>query len=274
MKTNFIRYNGNVTSNRATEMLEIYFARKGGYLRYTFVHIVSDEIVADNWRIGIADFVSEDLSKAVQLTLNGEWECAVKLIGRDDFSGGLLHGDEMLDSVAFFVDGKETDIRTLDGDVSFDTLCITEATRLYDPKDHTTLIANHGKEYIFKNEKLVINQFVDWKISERLEAGYLAMFPISKESTSKFYTNRDYAPSDIYFTEIKGATTAVSYNDKFLGRFSVTKYPTTPENCLYILTDNGGCAYNKQYFQAGAHEDVYPGLRWESTTEYELTYNA
>ncbi len=272
MKKNFIRYIGNEATDKSKEKLEIYIKKSGGYIRYTFDHVLWKEIFADNWRIKKADFVSEDFSYVISLSVEGEWECAVKLLGRDDFSGGYMHGDEILDNVTFFVDGKECDITSLKEDKEFDTLCITEATRLYDPKDHETLIANHGKEYIFTGEKIVINQSLDWKVSEKLEAGYLAMFPVAKSVSNKFYTNKDFLPKEIYFDNFKGVSMAVSYGDNFFGRFSVTKYTKPLDECVYIMTDNGGRPYNKQYFIAGAKEDVYPDLRWESTTEYELDY--
>ncbi len=273
MSNNFLRYINEAGYQSSTERLELYVAQKKGYIRYSFIHCVSEAVVADNWRICEAVYVDDTLSGIKPLTVWGEWEEAIRLKGRDDFAGGIVHGDELADSIAFFVDGRVTDLSSLCGDVEFDKLTVVQRSRLLDPADHKTVIADHGKEYTFTGERLVIDQFVDWKVSEHIDVAYLAMFPVSKEFTESYYTNRDMLPSPIKYGSYRGVTSAASYNGSFTGRFFVSKYPKKPEECIYLITDNGGGGYNKQYYVAAADEDVYPGLRWESTTGYELSYS-
>ncbi len=273
MKDNFLRYINEKGDQCSTERVELYFSQKKGYIRYCFMHCVSEAVVADNWRICDAVYVDDALTNVKELTVWGEWEEATRLVGRDDFAGGIVHGDELADSIVFFIDGKETDVAALKEDVKLDKLTVVQKSRLLDPKDHVTHIADHGKDYTFTRERLTVDQYVEWKVSDHVDVAYLAMFPVSKEFTEKYYTNRDMFPSRIEYDRYKGVTSAVSYDGNFTGKFFVSKYPKKPEDCIYLITDNGGGGYNKQYYIAAENEAVYPGLRWESTTGYELSYN-
>ena len=95
-------YIGSAGADGSTERLEIYIPASVGYVRYDFLHCVNSNYNADVWRMGYAYAVSDDLSERFALTDSGEWETAVKLSGRSDFSGGYYHGDNILKNIVFF----------------------------------------------------------------------------------------------------------------------------------------------------------------------------
>ena len=269
----FCNYVNGEGDQESTERLEIYLPSGIGYIKYQFVHSVSTDINADCWHIYKTDYVDNNLNHVTELTQSGEWETAIRLDMRDDFSGGYLHGDEKTTSINIFVDGKHINNLSVLSKVSFDNLRIVASSELYDPKDHTTLIAENGKEYVFSKESLTINQRLTWKVDETLTTSYLAMFPVNKTVTNKIYTDKDFNVRDITYGEIEGVRSAVTFNDNFVAKFSIPKYSTKLSNPVYLITDNGGRSYNKQYYIASrAGQTVTVGEVWETETVYELQY--
>ncbi len=214
-KTDFITYVNQVGLDNSSERIEIYFRRAGVYLKYTFIHVVHTTSNANNRRIAYAEFTSESLQTVVQLTTRGEWKAAIKLTDRPDFSGGIIHGDELYEKILFIFDGIKTDISDIKDKLFFDELKITQNSQLYDPQDNTTHIADHFKEYIFTNEKLLLNQTVERKVAGTIKNAYLAMFPVSKAVSNKISTNLDETPVDIVFGRTQSVTSVTTYNEAF-----------------------------------------------------------
>ena len=100
--------------HRASEKLMIYIPTFFGYIRYDVHYSVVKEINCDCWRIEDFYHCDDELNEIKCLSAKGEWECAVRLEGRPDFSGGTAHGDEIFrdaDSVVLEVDiDKEIEI--------------------------------------------------------------------------------------------------------------------------------------------------------------------
>ncbi len=272
---NQLRYIRAAGPQSAVERLEIFLPSHSGYIKYTLAHSVNEAIHADTWRIYNAVYTDADLTDRTVLTTHGEWECALRLTGRDDFSGGMAHGDERTKGLTVFVDGIVTDPSTLTEAVPFHCLTVVESSTLYDPADHAQAIADHGKEYRFEDGRLTVRQFVDWRVSESLSSCFLAMFPMSKEVADRFYTDRSWVPGPIVYGRKPGVTDTYTYGDHFGARFAVLQYPHKLAENTLLITDNGGLGYHKHYYFAA--EDgcrVESGERWESTTVYELGYKA
>ena len=261
--------------DNSSERLEIFLRNNNGYIKYNFAHFIADSANANTWNIYNAVYCNDKFQEIQELTTSGEWECAVKLSGNPDFSGGITHGDELMDSISIFVDGKEIDVDTLTSLTQFKNLTIIESSEMYNPSEPSNLMAEHGREYIF-TEKLVINQILKWKISGvQLTNSYLAMFPASKSSTSKIYTNKNYEVEDIEtaYGQYTGVTSVTTYGDKLNAKFTINKYDTRfPDT--FLLTDNGGGSYNKQYFIASNNTSwLKENEVWKAQVIYELNYN-
>ena len=252
VKRNYLKYVSGNGADASTEKVEIYIPTASGYVRYDFLHTVSQAINSDVWRLGYAYHTDDDFVANFSLTTAGEWEGAIKLDGRDDFSGGYAHGDEVMNNVLFIVDGVPVDMTTLTTMTAFDDLCIIEDSDLYDPTDHTTIYANHGSEHHFASDGLTIRQSVKFIIAETVVTAYLAMFPIAKAVSNLVVPDNTFVPLStdsairIYDTE-----KAVIYktDGKVKAEFSIPIWDRlASDGFTFMCLDNGTTDYNKCYF--------------------------
>lgn len=280
-----VQYKSDLSSESATEGLYIYIPTKTGYIRQQFVHSIDNAKNANCWRMGHVYACDNDLVAGAQLTTDGEWECAVRLSGKSDSSGGIAHGDEVGTDIIVFVDGKvvaPSDLSTL---TEFDELRIVTYSNLYDPNPSNgieTIIAVHGCERVYSKNGIVVNQTLTWSIAVTATSCYLAMFPVSKTVTNKYFTDMHYGvqdiPSDHSQRTSVGARAATIYSAPtgFTGEFNTPVYPTGYANGDYFLMlDNGGNAYNKCYYcitnsSGSVTYEIPSGTVWKSKTEYKI----
>ena len=277
-KKRYLKYISGSGSDASTERVEVYVPSRVGYIRYDFLHTEAVDRNADLWRVGYAYAVDDSFVERFALTVQGEWECALHLTGREDFSGGYAHGDEKLDVITFFVDGELVDITECATMTEFSTLHIVQTSQMLDPADGTTVIADHGSEHIF-SDGLVVDQAVTWKADQTLAQCYMAMFPTAKAHTDKVFTDRDFVVKDADGTTItvpKATRAAIfSTTDGFRADISVGIYPSgiDASGDYFRLTDNGGNNYNKMYFaitSASGGATVSAGDVWMAQTVYQL----
>ena len=260
--------------NESVAKLNVFIPRDSNNRRtmYQMGHCVNTASNADVWRIMFAYRVDTG-GTLRKLTMTGEWECALKLSGRDDFSGGIVHGDEVDTDVKVFVDGTLTDIS--DVNAFCHELKIVRHSVMYDPNDSTTVIAEHGVEYIYTLDGLTINQSINWKVAEPLANCFLAMLPIIKAYSKYRYDDTSF---DIvenaqtgYSVTVPKAKSVTEYSTDYDCCFTmaVLTYPTglTGGDCA-LITDNNGLNYNKVYFPVctGGNSDV--GDLWKATTVF------
>lgn len=98
------------------------------------------------------------MTERYAVTTSGEFECALKIDDAPDFMGGSAHGSEVTTFIHVLVDGMEIAPSSITALTECDEIRIIERSNLYDPNDETTLVAVHGKEYVWTKDKLVINQ--------------------------------------------------------------------------------------------------------------------
>lgn len=237
---------------------------------YKMGHCVDNDNKANVWRIM---YMYQETTTRRKLTISGEWECALHLDGRQDFSGGIIHGDEVDQSVIAFVDGTPTAMSALGGFCR--ELKIVRNSLMYDPDDHTTVIADHGVEYTFTPDGLTIKQSVKWRVAETLTACFLAMLPIIKAYSTQRFSDVDFtietnSGSDFSVT-IQKAKAVTEYNADYdiFTEMSIGEYPTglTGGDCA-LITDNGGRNYNKVYFPVCTSGSCQIGDLWKSTTMF------
>ena len=274
-------YEQGTFEEATSERLAIYVPSKKGYVLYAFNHCVLNTINADNWRINSAYDTDKNRIIKRRLTDRGEWECAIKLSGRPDFSGGIAHGDEVVTNIVFLLDGKNLRANDISELTAFTELKIVEKSTLYDPNDSTTQIAIHYKEYTFDKNGVEINQKVVWLVNAEIENGYLAMFTPHKDVTDTVYNETDYeqyrivelSPGAIRVKTWTNAKKAVIYGSAsgVTGKFEISKYPNF-DNTSMMLSDNNGGNYNKIY-QTIHIVNVVAGDVWNSTAKYKFEVN-
>ena len=266
----YFKYSNTSGGDSSSEHLDVYTPYKEGFIRYLVVHTESQSINSDVWRISLAYIADSAFNDVTQITTSGEWECAIHLPDRSDFSGGYAHGDEVLISdPTFFKDGIPVDITEFTDYTPCNEFSFVERTTMHDPDTPTRGIAEHGSAHIFSKEKLKIQQSVLWLVDTALTNTYLAMLPIAKAVSHSFYTNARHivtAIGNTSHTESK-ATEAVIYGDNVKCKFSVPVY--SPVSAYFFETDNGGSAYNKCYFAVAA-TSVTHGDVWMTETDYEF----
>lgn len=262
-------------SDNSTEAINIYINDSVNYnnsIRYYFGHCVDNDVNADVWRLMYL-YSHTAAGVDTQMTRRGEFECALKLSGRGDFSGGIVHGDEIDQSVEFFVDGRKTSKSSISGYMN--ELKIVRNSILYDPADSTTPIAKHGVEYIFNNKGLTINQSVKWLVNATLANCFMAMLPILKTFSTYRYDNTSFEVVENddtdYSVTIPNATSVTEYIDNVNSTMSISEYPSglAGGDCA-LITDNQGENYNKVYFIITTGDTITSGTLWKSSTHYRI----
>ena len=271
-------------SGDIAESFSVYIPATKGYIKYVIRHYISDSKNCNGWQIYHAYHLDSKFGNETDLTITGEWECALHLSGRDDFSGGYTHGDEIMSDVLFLVDGIPTDISGLIDRARAKEFRIIQTSIMYDPADHSTAIAEHGKEYVFTKDGLKINQTVKWLMAESLENCFLCMFLPSKNYIDRAAANSDFktcilpsATGQPLTTIVKDKANAVDMWDTasgFSANVSVPVYPTGLTGGDQIsISDNGGNNYNKLYFKACGGGTSAVGELWKSTSVYKLNFS-
>lgn len=236
----------------STERVEIYIPTVYGYTRYDFLHTVDVAHNANIWRIGYATHTDNNFEADYAITTTGEWECAVHLADRDDFSGGYAHGDEVIDTITFLVDGEAIDITSITTITPFNIINIIESSSLYDPDDHNTIYANHGSNHIFDITGLTIKQSIKFLVQESVTSMYMAMLPIAKTVSNMIVPDNDYVPVDT--TEARrlyNTKDVIIYktSGKVVAEFSVPQFEyLTASDYTFLCLDNNSTEYNKCYF--------------------------
>ena len=279
VKTNFLRYINATGADESTERVEIYIPTVSGYIRYDLVHTESATRNADVWRISNAYHTTDSFVADYGLTTSGEWECAVKLDGRSDFSGGAAHGDEIMNNILFIVDGTPVDITSFTALTPFNDLSVVQDSTLYDPADSTTAFASHGSEHHFTTEEMTIKQSLLFSASETVNTMYMAMLPIAKTVSDKVVPNNTFVPlSTDSPIRIYNTDEAIIYKSdgKVKAVFSVPVWELlNPDGFTFMCLDNGGTEYNKCYFcNTLGNISIASGKLIKSVTKYNFVVSA
>jgi len=277
---------GRFADGAATERLHVYVPAETGYILYLMYHFVDASNNSDVWQIYNAYQVDDNFDYASRktLTVTGEWECAIHLNGRDDFSGGHTHGDEMMRGDAvFLVDGVPVTISDLSTLTPCNELRIIRSSIMYDPADHTTAIADHGVEYEYKKDGVTIDQSLKWLVAEPLTNCFLSMFLPSKNYIDRAAANNDFVveslPSETgtpLTTITKPNSNGVTMWDTASGMFANVAVPVYPSGLSggdkMTIHDNDNKQYNKVYFYVCTGGSSAVGELWKSKSIYKIGY--
>ena len=269
----------------ATEGLEILINNKW---LLVLAHCVDSSQRMDVWRIGNCWKSDANFTRINQLTVRGEWECALKLSTWSDFSGGALHGHEFLTNVTlnvnpgFFSDGvpiTAAQITSYTTPQDCKELSIYEHTSMNSPADTTQTRVRHTRVYKFTSEGIELDQSVQWAVAGTTGACYMAMLPMAKNRTVGWY---DDAPGSAGWRlfdpdnrDNYSFSHAYARNAAVGGVYGTIDFcvPVYPEGLTggdtFLITDNQGNSYDKAYFIAADGETVANGTTWRSKTLYK-----
>lgn len=276
-KKRFIRvaYVSGAGNDGSIEGVDVFIKRSidGKGVRYSMGHCVDATANANVWRLMYIYSLAAHQVGGTVMTRRGEFECALHLSGRPDFSGGYVHGDEIDQAVTFIGDGNVMTAPEVSG--FYTNFRIVRNSILYDPNDNATPIANHGVEYIFTADGLTVKQSVKWLVDASLTSCYLAMLPILKAFSTYRYDDTCFtvAKNDQsgYSITIPDASIVTEYIDTISTTMEIEKYPDglTGGDCA-LITDNGGENYNKAYFVVCTSGSITAGTLWKSVTKYKI----
>ena len=285
--------------NTENTQLDIFIPCSAGYalIPLAFRSDLSTGKHYDVLHIENAKIVDNNLNVKYGLTSTGEWECAIKLSGRNDFMGGINHGDEINTSVSWFIDGGFIEDITTISNYKFNELKCVCLSDMYDPSDETTIVAKHGKEYIFTKEGLKLKQTINWLVDATLRESYLCMLPIldyTSSTKTELVTQHGYANDDFKIYDLfnndsdaihswKRGRTEITTFGKEKGLTVTTKQIESKVNsgithggyaCIYsTMTKLGRVGYNKHYHMiAGLNTDdsVSVGDSWYTDYVYKF----
>lgn len=246
---NHIVYVTSSGYDSSTERLEIYIPTNNGYIKHDLLHCVDSSKNADVWRMGRVSNTDEAFNTGIEITTSGEWELAVMLNGRPDFSGGILHGSEVLSSYTLLVDGVITSKESLATMRNFDTFELLQSTILYDANDETTVIGYHHTNHKFSKDGFTLEQSTELLNKTDINVFYIGMLPASKSVFNKYFANNDYTLKDLR----SGITVNGAMEITLLGETDNVFGCVSMDSDLLgdiVVLDNSSDLYYKVYFRA------------------------
>lgn len=269
-----VTYLNEAGDDNSTEqvLVDIMITRSMKRVRFALGHCVNNSINADVWRL-MYIAVLNSAGTETKITRRGEFECAVHLLNRPDFSGGVVHGDEVDDSITFFTNGAPANVNAVGG--LYERFIVVRNSTLYDPDDNTTPIAKHGVEYIFDSNGLKVKQSLKWLVAESLTNCYLAMLPIKKAYSGYRYDDTSFEVKQNtlsnYSFSIPNAKSVTEYGGGSKTTMSIEEYPTgLTGGDKATITDNSGIDYNKVYFVICSSGTSAVDELWKTITNYHV----
>lgn len=274
----------------ATEGLKLYFPTATGYICQDFEHNIKEEWKCNCWRLDQTTVVDDNRNEIMIVCSSGpEWEMAVHLKDVPDFIGGYAHGDEIMTSISFFLDGKLVNPEDLTLLTRFTELRVIETSTGYNPGNEEEEALTHIKEYIFNKDGYTVHQRVKWLKAYELQSGcYLAMMPARKTTTKNdqeitltdaCYSDIDYKSQDIQNTvgttiTFKSAHSGYVYGKTsgFSAHMEFPTYPDKESGGYMMVTDNASDSYNKLYFVTAMVDNVVANEEWVTTTKWKFQY--
>ena len=258
------------------------------WLRMGFDYFKDLPTNADGWGITTVDAVSMDglgnFSTIFPVTIGGEWEMAIMIDTAPDFIGLRQHGSEIMTSIKFYRDGISFIPKT--EEFYCNELKVIQKTKMFDPTNETSHVANHIKEYIWTTENLTLNHKIEWLSSHNIGNSYLTMMPVTRgndavtsvQVTDTYYDNNTYDEWDVSnsgfktypnLREVKGSKIYLYGKDSGVS-VSAESVRNKPTGRSFVQNTPNG--YNKIYFFM-TETSVSAGDVTTGTSVYEYTIN-
>lgn len=198
---------GEVIVTQASDVLKLYQrAGDGTYIEWTYTRYNDTGDRAVGWRLtGLSTATRTGdtaFTTGTAITNSGEFELAIKEVGKTDFMGGSTHGDMEEDrALVLLIDGNKV---TPDGSTSYRASRVEaiQVASLWEVDNATdTLTATVVTQWIWEKQELRLKHHLEWKRSITITTPYFAMLPVLRGSspfiTETAYLAPDYASYDI-----------------------------------------------------------------------------
>lgn len=253
----------------ATKMSIYQKGRNKNFIEFNFEHEVNayDPTNAfgnlDCWRIKGAWECNQNLERILEIAQGGAWEMAIREKGVED-SVGTYHGDEVLKSAYFIIDGRVYLAASLFDVINPASFEFVQESDLYRCNTQTK-IAKVLRRYEWQDNGFVLTQRIEWMAAVVVQDAWLAMIPSYRKSdngnglqvtdsamrTSNGIVTRDvnmsvpdFAMVDTPFydgdvAKLWGVTSGIAFD------LEIIESPNLPEQTLHF---SSAAAYNKFYF--------------------------
>lgn len=247
----------------------------------------SPDSQSDLWRIYEAWRVDpETMTSELMICNNGEWECAIQVVGSTDHVGGY-HGDELQISSIFYMDGIAYSQDTVkSGNVK--EIIFSQDSIIYFQNTQTAM-AKHKKMLVFSKAGIVLRQIIEFLADANLATAWLTMVPIMRTVGEIQITDKSSRSDDYFqqvddnrvegfarrYTPVKDGSKVKVWGDTSKVSLEVELIKTAGWNPNQnVFVTNGG-GYNKIYVSAfngsnTAGTPVSIGTTWENETLYKL----
>lgn len=263
-------------------------ATNGNLIKYLLRHDVypfdgtSSRSQTDVWRMERAIEANAALAELQEIVTYGEWEFAMREAAYPADHVGGVHGDEVLTSALFTIDGVYKDPITWTGSGEAKEIRLQLKSNIYRLNTQIT-IAEHYKELVITKDDIVANQWVQNIIEIIPDRYWLAMLPTNRvaanlvqvskndirESVLRDVTNAGFTQ---VYTPLKNGTYVNVSGDKYSTSVEISNLQGALETAdIYIAND---AAYNKIYVSAigGASSGVTlpAGTKISWTAKYKV----
>ena len=227
------------------------------FLGQNFMKIVDHAINSNCWRLGTLDLYKRIGNEFVicesGLIISGEWECAIKESGAEDFMGGNAHGDERILEISATLDGKSLDLSSsfVTTGVSLDIVRHSLLNRCNTPGDN---VIDHVVSYNITAESIIIDQTAEWLQDMVVENSYLLMCPISRAYTTSAMIEGQSEVIDISYAghsrpNLSGDKGHFSlWGDKFSAEIEYECLEGAFGKAFSFISPSTSPAYNKFYY--------------------------
>ncbi|MFX4955807.1 hypothetical protein ABTC33_18015, partial [Acinetobacter baumannii] len=247
----------------------------------------SPDSQSDLWRLYEAWRVDSDtLTQELMVCNNGEWECAIQVVGSSDHVGGY-HGDELQTSSIFYIDGVSYPQDVVKSG-NAKSISFSQESIIYFQNTQTPM-AKHKKMLMFTKAGIVLKQIIEFLADANLATAWLTMVPIMRTVDEIQITDKSSRSDDFFmqiddntnegfprrYTPIKDGTKVKVWGDSSKVSLEVELLKTAGWNTNQnVFVTNGG-GYNKIYVSAfnGANTSgtaVAAGTVWENETFFKL----
>ena len=253
------------------------------FLGQNFIKVVDRDRNSNCWRLGTLDLYKRIGNEFVVyksgIIISGEWECAIKESGAEDFLGGNAHGDEQLIEISASLDGRPLDLSSsfVATGYSLDIDRRSLLNRCNTPGDN---VIDHSVTYNITPEAITINQTAEWLQDMVVETSYLLMCPISRAYTT---SARIDGQSEIVDISNSGhSRPSISGNkgqfelwgDNFSAKIEYECLEGAFAKAFSFISPSSSPAYNKFYYNfvgSNAQEPVKAGHK--VTTYGKISYS-
>ena len=255
------------------------------FLGQNFMKVVDNNRNSNCWRLGTLDLYkrigNEFMIYKSGIIISGEWECAIRESGAEDFMGGNAHGDEQLLEISADLDGSPLDLSSsfiaTGSSLKIDRHSLLN--RCNTPGDN---VIDHIVSYSITPESIIIHQTAQWLQDMVIENSYLLMCPIARSYTTSARIEGQCEIIDISYAghtnpKISGNRGHFSlWGDNFSAEIEYECLEGAFEKAFSFISPSSSPAYNKFYYNfvgSNVQKSVKAGHRVTTLGKISYSYN-